>query len=137
MSSARQPTPWDGRAHQLTPGLMIVGPEDAALIAAAIDRVSRIDGVRLSPRVAHVRRIARHVAAQRTSGRGDVPEAAPAAHSEAWISTEAASATLNVTARHVRRLVMDGALGESRLVRGRLLVLRDEVAALAAERKQA
>lgn len=128
-----EPPPyWDATAVAIAPDRMLLGPEAALIVAKALDRIRRADGVPLSPAVAHVRRVALSVAAAARGGHGDVPKRPDPAESGSWISTTEAALRLGLSARHVRRLAHQGAFGSVQTSGKNLRVQEAEVSIYAA-----
>lgn len=135
--TGRRPGHWDGLAVPIAADRALLGPEASALLVRALDRLSRVDRVRLPPNLLHVRGVLELVSSHACAGHADVRDHPDGAASEEWMSTAEAADHLGYTHRHCTRLAADEAFGPARKVKGRWLVRRDEVAAYAAERKSA
>lgn len=137
---------WNGYAGAVTDDLFGAGPEAARLLVNLLDRIARVDGVRFPPKVAHMRRGLLRVSArgdighdaQAGSGHADMPDEHDAAVSELWITTAEAAHLLGLTQRQCTRLAAAREeFGLARKAKGVWWIQRDEVAALAAERRSA
>jgi hypothetical protein len=158
----REVTVWDEFATVVAVDRLLLGPEAAWLLCRALDReiaVQRRDGI-VSSRVSGLRdqlaavggnvlRRSDVLDRQACGGHArrpplddpedlgysvDPSEAVPV---EEPIGTADAAKMLGLTRRQTTRLARSGALGLCRMVRGRLILSSEDVAAVAAERNQA
>lgn len=136
---------WDGHAGAITDELFGAGPEAARLLLNVLDRYARAERVSFPPKVAHLRRGLMRVSgtgiyghrSQAASGHADTADAVDGPSSDQWITTAEAADLLEVTERHCRRLAeVREEFGLARKVRGSWWIQKDEVAALAAEKRR-
>src|SRR5437870_6738229 len=108
---------WDGFVFKPpAPGLYL-SPAAAALVEAALNRVSRVDRIPLSPAARALRDACADVVAQAYCGPPDVrSEGDSARWPEDEITTKEAAVLMKCSAKHVGRLALAGELGRTRIV---------------------
>lgn len=127
---------WDGLAAAVSADRALLGPAASALLADMFDRYLRLSHERPSPAHLHVRNVLALVGSQARSGLPDVRCVPDLPASESWITTAQVVESTGLGERQCRRLMVDGAFGESRVVRRRRMVQADEVAAYVAARAE-
>jgi excisionase family DNA binding protein len=130
-----------GMALRLSADRLVLDPAGAGVVVAALDRLSRVDRITLSPQLRALRDMAADVASQGRRGPADAasqagcgpadvrtrPTQAPLPHDE--ITSREAAQIMGLSDRHITRLAKAGAFGRTRIHKGRLLLSAAEVEA--------
>lgn len=133
---------WDGFAGAVTDDLFGLSPDGARFFLRALDRVVRLDRIRLPPELVHARRGLMRVSgtgiyghgSQAGSGHADIDPGDDAAVSGPWIKTADVAEQLGLTQRHcARRAAALEEFGLARRIKNRWWIHRDQVEAMEQE----
>lgn len=128
---------FDGFVAVAAADRLLLGPDAARLLGRALDReiaVQRRDGI-VSGRVAELREALALVGSIGRVGRPQIDKPEESVLLGDPVAVSEAAGILGLGERHTRRLAREGRLGPCRTDRGRLVLSREDVAAVAAERQ--
>lgn len=133
---------WDGLAVRISDDRLVLGPEAARILAAALQVYLRIEYRRaaadggVSGPAAWLLHALNATAAHARRGHEDVLEVEESSESSTWISTTRAAELLGLSRRQVTRLATAEAFGPTSRSGPRLLVSETQVLAYSANRSR-
>jgi hypothetical protein len=136
---------WDDYAGAVTDDLFGLSPAAAKVFLRILDRVVKLDRIRLPPELVHARRGLMRVSgdgiyghgSQAGSGHADMASDDRTEALESWISTAEVAERLGLTQRHcARRAAALEDFGLAQLVKNRWWIHRDQVEAMETERQE-